>query len=599
MTSTKPGLKIVKTAVKAPAGCPGVDGVTLTVNEGEQVRYCYVVTNTGDAPLLNVKVVDDNGTPLNPADDFEVTLGGLSELGGGQGKDLAAGATATGASALKSFEPGTVLNVATATGQSSTGEQLSATDTAIVTAEDIPPTIVVTKSADPASVAEPGGSVSFPVTVKNTSFEPVTITSLTDAVDGGAAFSIATPATAPVTATTCAVGAVIAPGATYSCSFSLDVSGNAGDVVKDVVSATAVDNDGTSVTASDDAQVTVTDVPPTIEVTKDDGGVSVEAPGAPVEYTVGIKNTSFEKVTVTEITESVDGGTPFSVTAPATDPVTATTCAIGTVIEPGATYTCTFTVLVSGKGGEVVTDEVKASVVDDDETPATGTDDESTPVTPVVDLAITKSIDQSTLIVGQQGTYTLTITNKGPSDATDVVMTDTLPTGLTPVSVDGPSGWTCTVESPKITCTTATFAAGATATATIVVQVGADAGASVTNVAEVGSKEPDKNPSDNRAEVTTPVVEVQPAEQAQTTTTTAAVAVQGATLPYTGSDSLRLVGVGLVLIGGGLLLLVAVRRRRPASRGDGEQRRLAPPAGPGPGPGAGGGGGRRRVPQQR
>ena len=241
---TRPGLTIVKTAVAAPAGCPGVDGVTLVVDEGDDVRYCYVVTNPGDAPLLNVTVVDDNGTPLVPGDDFAVTLGGLTdEDADGTDDDLAAGATATGASSLVSFEPGSVINVATADGSSSTGESFEATDTAVVTASDVPPTVEVTKTPGVDSVLEPGGPVTFTVEVENTSDEAVTVTSITDSVEGGAPFSVLAPATAPVTATTCVNGSPIAAGGTYTCTFTLDVSGNAGDVVDDTVVATVVDND--------------------------------------------------------------------------------------------------------------------------------------------------------------------------------------------------------------------------------------------------------------------------------------------------------------------------------------------------------------------
>ena len=39
---------------------------------GGPVTYSYVVSNTGDLPLTNVSVSDDNGTPGNTADDFDV-----------------------------------------------------------------------------------------------------------------------------------------------------------------------------------------------------------------------------------------------------------------------------------------------------------------------------------------------------------------------------------------------------------------------------------------------------------------------------------------------------------------------------------------------
>ena len=46
------------------------------VCQGEPVTYAYVVTNTGNAELENVEVVDDNGTPGNTADDFNPTFVG-------------------------------------------------------------------------------------------------------------------------------------------------------------------------------------------------------------------------------------------------------------------------------------------------------------------------------------------------------------------------------------------------------------------------------------------------------------------------------------------------------------------------------------------
>ena len=49
---------------------------------------------------------------------------------------------------------------------------------------DVPPTVVVGKTADPAVVGETLESVEFTITVKNTSDETVWITSMTDTVFG-------------------------------------------------------------------------------------------------------------------------------------------------------------------------------------------------------------------------------------------------------------------------------------------------------------------------------------------------------------------------------------------------------------------------------
>jgi hypothetical protein len=49
-------------------------GPTLPV--GSTATFTYLVTNPGNAPLVNVAVLDDNGTPANPADDFTPTFTG-------------------------------------------------------------------------------------------------------------------------------------------------------------------------------------------------------------------------------------------------------------------------------------------------------------------------------------------------------------------------------------------------------------------------------------------------------------------------------------------------------------------------------------------
>ncbi|NEO86019.1 MAG: DUF11 domain-containing protein [Spirulina sp. SIO3F2] len=57
------------------------------------------------------------------------------------------------------------------------------------------------------------------------------------------------------------------------------------------------------------------------------------------------------------------------------------------------------------------------------------------------DLQITKTVDNSTISVGQQLTYTITVTNAGPSSVTGAEIADTIPSELTSVT------WTCAAET--------------------------------------------------------------------------------------------------------------------------------------------------------
>ncbi len=53
---------------------------------------------------------------------------------------------------------------------------------------------------------------------------------------------------------------------------------------------------------------------------------------------------------------------------------------------------------------------------------------------PQIDLSLTKGAVPTTVVVGQNVTFTLNLANAGPSDATGVVVQDLLPSGISFVS---------------------------------------------------------------------------------------------------------------------------------------------------------------------
>ena len=120
------------------------------------------------------------------------------------------------------------------------------------------------------------------------------------------------------------------------------------------------------------------------------------------------------------------------------------------------------------------------------------------------DLSITKSDAPDPVTPGGTLTYTLTVTNGGPTGATSVSVTDTLPAGVTFVSASG-AGWTCTQSGGTVTCTRASLAAAATATITIVVTVNPTTTGTITNTATVTSVTADPNTANNTATATTTV----------------------------------------------------------------------------------------------
>ncbi|MCE7989583.1 MAG: choice-of-anchor D domain-containing protein [Caldilinea sp. CFX5] len=82
-------------------------------------------------------------------------------------------------------------------------------------------------------------------------------------------------------------------------------------------------------------------------------------------------------------------------------------------------------------------------------------------------LAVTKSASVSNATISTPFTYTITVLNKGTIAASNVVMTDPLPAGVTFGSANATGGGNCMHNSGTVTCTWPSLAGGASATVTI------------------------------------------------------------------------------------------------------------------------------------
>jgi len=126
--------------------------------------------------------------------------------------------------------------------------------------------------------------------------------------------------------------------------------------------------------------------------------------------------------------------------------------------------------------------------------PTNDTSTNTTTVAPVADLAITTLASPDPVSSNAYVTYTLTVDNLGPSDATGVVVTDTVPASVTIHSVTQSQG-TCVTNGQVLTFSLDDIAANDSATATIVgrptvVEM-------LTNAAGVAAVETDPAPSNN------------------------------------------------------------------------------------------------------
>lgn len=128
--------------------------------------------------------------------------------------------------------------------------------------------------------------------------------------------------------------------------------------------------------------------------------------------------------------------------------------------------------------------------------------------TPVADLAITKS-HTGDFTVGRQETYTLRVTNNGPSDAAGAIaVSDALPAGLSFISGTG-TGWSCGAAGQTVSCIhPGPLANGANLPdLTLTVDVGAGALPSVTNTATVSAPTFDNQAGNNSASDATVVIQ--------------------------------------------------------------------------------------------
>ena len=106
-------------------------------------------------------------------------------------------------------------------------------------------------------------------------------------------------------------------------------------------------------------------------------------------------------------------------------------------------------------------------------------------------LSVTKTGSPNPVTVGGVLSYTVTVSNAGPATATNAVMTDPLPTGVTFLSAT-PSQGSCAQAARTVTCQLGTIPSGDTATITITVSPTGKG--LLTNTAQATADQPNPTP---------------------------------------------------------------------------------------------------------
>jgi hypothetical protein len=127
---------------------------------------------------------------------------------------------------------------------------------------------------------------------------------------------------------------------------------------------------------------------------------------------------------------------------------------------------------------------------------ASGPLDEPVFIPAQADLEVTKTVDNPTPIFGTPITYTITVTNHGPDTATNVIVADPLPTGLTFIAAAASQG---TYDAATGIWFVGTLANGASAVLHLTVQTAQDG--PIVNNAVGGADQLDPDLSNNQATV--------------------------------------------------------------------------------------------------
>ncbi len=524
---------------------------------GGSITYTVAVTNNGPSDAENVVVTDTlppGATLVSTSgcaqDPTGVPACALGTIAAGAGKQY----TITVSVDAATLE-GSISNLAVVSSDTDDPDATNNEATA-VTFIDALPSITVDKTAV-ADIAEPGGTITYTVSITNTSDpnDPVSLLSIVDDVYG----DLTDAANPLVSNSTCAL-AIIQPATTYTCTFEGQFTGNAGDVETDTVTVSGVDDEQIPVSGQDDHTVTLGDLPSAIEVSKTAGPATVLRTGGDVTFDVVIKNTSVaDTVTIDKVSDDQFG-----------DLSAGCTPTLPAVLAPGAALTCTFTQFLSGTVPGDHTNVVTASGQDDDGNAVQGTATAIVTFTPVIDLELNVVAQPQFGTVGLQGAYTIILTNMGPSDATGVVVANKLPAGVSFASDTSGGAFDPATGLWHV----GTLAAGATVQFTIVVNLDQDGimtdAAEVTAADEVDvdsvtgdgigdDRDQDKIEVSQVLGTTTQVVTTTTAPTTATTTATTTAEA----LPVTGSETGRLATTALVLLGlGGLLVLITYRSRR-------------------------------------
>ncbi|MEO7432027.1 MAG: hypothetical protein ABIR62_08380 [Dokdonella sp.] len=467
-------------------------------NVGDTVVFTITATNNGPNDASGVAVTDSLPVGLGfvsatPSQGTYTSASGLWTIGA-----IANGDSVTLTITASVDLPGSRTNTVAVSAADQPDPDTSNNNAGASVGAGATADIGIAKSVD-NSGPNVGDSVTYTLTVTNHGPNDATGIEATDHLPTGTTFVNALPSQGaydPVGGVW-TIGA-LANGASATLTITVDVTA-AGSITN---TATLTHEDQFDpVGANNQAGTTLNGQQADLAVTKTIDNATPDV-GDTVTFTVTVHNNGPSAATNVALTDQLPAGLAYvsSVASQGTYVAANGIWTVGSLSAAGPTSSATLTVVatVTEAGAMVNTASVSAS---DQPDPNTTNNSGSAPLngSPLANLAVDKS-GPASVTPGNNVVYAVVITNNGPSDATNVIVSDPTPAGLTFVGNSG----ACVTAYP---CSIAALANGASATITTTYAVPANyTGANpITNTASVTSDTPDPDTTDNQSSAQTGV----------------------------------------------------------------------------------------------
>lgn len=427
-----------------------------SLGAGKPISWTITATNNGPSAATNAVVTD-----TVPAGVTGITASGFGwgcsvsgQIVSCNRSSMPVGSSSITINGNAPTTVGTIVN--TCMGTIASGGSVNSSACTAPTSITPVSSVTVTKTATPNPVLA-GNTITWTITATNAGPNPATNVVVSDTVPAGVTNIAASGA-----GWTCSV-----VGQAVSCSrptlavgsATITVTGKAPSSTGNITNTCVASADAGATFNVAGCNVTTTvNANSSVVLTKTASAASLGA-GSPISWTITATNNGPSPATNAVVTDSVPAGvTGISATG------TGWTCSVS-----GQTVTCSRTSMPVGSSNITISGTAPTATGTITNTctgtiTSGGSVDSSacsapTTITPVSRVTVTKTATPNPVQAGQPITWTLSVANAGPNPASNALVKDTLPAGVTNIAASG-AGWTCTVNGQNVSCSRTSLPVG-------------------------------------------------------------------------------------------------------------------------------------------